>query len=121
MRWLISILLATICGCSLAQSTSTSGTGGSDAGTGAECPQTDSCQDCTSCALAGACLSLANTCNASEDCTTIDQCFEGCSGDTACEQQCYANNPGGEADYMSLLTCVNCQQCPTSCSGLCTN
>jgi hypothetical protein len=122
MRWLITILVTVICcGCS---APATGGTGGSTSssgsGTSSTCPQTDSCDECTSCALAGPCEGLYNTCENDSDCMTIDECFEGCGGDSSCEQTCLANNPDGDTEYTNLLTCVNCDQCPTAC-GLCSN
>jgi hypothetical protein len=99
----------------------TGGTGsGGGGGVGSTCTQmAGNCGACTSCALAGPCASLYSACENDSDCTTIDVCFEGCNGNSACEQTCFANNPSGAHDYQSLLECVDCAECPTACPGLC--
>jgi hypothetical protein len=123
MRWLISILVTTICGCMLGEPTSsTGGAAGSDAGS--QCPQTGAtCASCTQCALSGPCGSLYNACRNNSDCNSIDLCIgSNCGvGDTSCRQTCLAGNPAGDAQYQGVLQCVDCQQCPTACAGLCPN
>jgi hypothetical protein len=49
----------------------------------------------------------------------IDQCFAVCGLDASCKQQCYADSPLGASDYRAVLDCVDCEQCPTACAGLC--
>ena len=125
MRWAISILFAAFSivfvalagGCTIGPgaSTSSGGTGGG----GTQCPQSGGCQACTACALNSPCAMLYSACQQSAECSAIDQCFGQCGADATCKQNCYANDPNGASDYMAVIHCVDCQQCPTACAGLC--
>jgi hypothetical protein len=126
MRWLLLIPLGVLStsllagGCDWPAATTTS-TGTTVTEAGAECPQTTTCEDCASCALNGPCESVWATCHADPDCSSIDGCVGGCGGDATCQQACYANNPNGVSDYQAAWKCTYCTQCPTVCTGMCTN
>jgi hypothetical protein len=122
MRWLVTILVAAaVSGCTLLQPSSSGGstTGDTDGGP-AVCAPTTNCADCTNCALNGPCASQYAACEASADCQAIDQCVGLCAGDPTCKQACSDNNPDGAAAYSAITTCIDCDQCPTQCAGLCT-
>jgi hypothetical protein len=118
MRWLWLLILAVTMTCCVwpTNTDTTSGTGGSST-----CPQTDTtCAECTSCALNGACATLWAACEADSDCEAIDQCWATCAtGDTTCQQNCYADDSDAQSTYEAVLSCVNCTECPTACAGLC--
>ncbi|MCC6521944.1 MAG: hypothetical protein IT373_04725 [Polyangiaceae bacterium] len=105
--------------CNWPAGTSSTGSGGGDAGV--QCPETEGCSACVQCALASPCQALYQICLASLACKAIDECFAGCGVDKACQQACYAAQPSGAQAYDALLTCVECDECPSACPGLCTS
>ena len=119
MPWYVPLIAALIvAGCTVPLTSSTSGAGGGDAGS--TCVQTNGCQNCTACALAGPCAAFQTACDQDSSCQGIDQCYGTCGGVATCQQQCQADNPDGVTDYTNLTNCVDCTECATAC-GLCSS
>jgi hypothetical protein len=71
------------------------------------------CEQC----LYADCSAEMNACLSTPDCLGLLQCLQGCSdGQLTCQQQCYADHPGGA---MPLELVIGCSQseCPVDCPG----
>jgi hypothetical protein len=68
-------------------------------------------------------MSLYDACTANSSCSAIDQCAQqscgGLTNKTCVATNCVAANPAGQSDWTAVTNCLNCQQCPTACAGLC--
>ncbi len=123
MRWIAvlftSVVVVLVVGCNLplTGNSTAGGTGGVEAG--AECPQTDGCESCTTCAAEGPCATANTTCTNDSDCFAIASCWGSCGGDPTCQSSCESMSPNGVADFQALATCLYCTQCSTACAGQC--
>lgn len=95
----------------------TTGAGGSGGAAAHPCDGKKDCEVCKSCAVHVQCSELATACSQASGCVGIDQCFLNCGSDAECKDQCFLQNPDGEAMYRALQACVYCQACPSDCAG----
>jgi hypothetical protein len=123
MRWcLLLFVVAVASNCNWPTGTTGGAAGGTGGSSGGSCSQTAGCPACSTCALGGPCKSLYDACMANSSCSAIDQCAQGCGGLTnkSCvTDNCIPPNPDGVSDWTAVTNCLNCQQCPTACAGLC--
>jgi hypothetical protein len=99
-------------GCSQATTGST-GTTGTTGTTGA-----NACDTCATAAESGQCAGTLQTCGANADCVGLNNCLGACaSGDTACENSCVSQYPGGVADLQAAIDCVYNQACAGPCGA----
>jgi hypothetical protein len=57
-----------------------------------------------------------NACETDQSCSALVQCLSTCQ-DQTCADACAAQNPGGQAAYTAVMTCVLCQACRVSCAA----
>ncbi|HVK69259.1 MAG TPA: hypothetical protein VM694_32600 [Polyangium sp.] len=103
------------------------GTGGEgDAGADASAYPPKNCDDlalcgdysrgCTGCAVKGPCLMAYEGCFGDKSCVEFNMCMAGCEDDVGCQSGCAMGNPLGAERYNTLVTCIICESCATSCS-----
>lgn len=74
---------------------------------------------CQGCALSNACAAAADGCVAEPhgDCVALNDCYLACpSAEDACFEACDAQFPAGVGPLESLLLCIFCGSCQTSCN-----
>jgi hypothetical protein len=73
------------------------------------------CDACLICAEepGGVCADELDACGADPACEALVNCQGGCE-DSTCAQQCYQNNPGGQAEFDAVVDCLT-STCPTTC------
>ena len=119
MRWSFLLLFAFTAGCDWPAATDT-GTGGDTTADAGNCAAGNAeCSACQTCAVNGPCEAAYSACSSDPDCSAIDGCAGGCAGDATCLQNCYAQNPNGQAAYQAAGSCIYCEQC--TCLGLCSS
>jgi hypothetical protein len=104
--------------------TSTATTTSTSTGTGERCDDRGlACGDaddpaCQGCAIEGACKATADACfeEPHDDCVALNDCYADCpDGEQACFEACDLQHPEGSDLLLSLLLCIFCDQCPSSC------
>ncbi|MDI1448189.1 hypothetical protein [Polyangium sp. 6x1] len=84
------------------------------------CDELASCGDysrgCTSCAVKGPCVVAYEGCFGDKSCVEFNMCMAGCEDDVSCQSGCAMGNPLGAERYNTLITCILCESCPTSCA-----
>jgi hypothetical protein len=78
-----------------------------------ECPGLTLLPECNVC-LFESCPERMNACLGSEPCATLVECAEGCNGDGACLEACFAAHPDPDTLGEEVFACV-CSDCQAPC------
>ena len=107
-------------GMGTAASVGSGGEGGSDMNKPPVCDELGSCGDysrgCTGCAVKGTCAGAYEGCFGDKSCVEFNMCMAGCKNDIGCQNECATMNPLGAERYNTLVTCIVCDSCATSCA-----
>lgn len=90
-----------------------------DANVSASACDMGTCQECQQCSMqtaAGTCMDEASACAGNQQCIDLINCLNGCT-DQPCVDNCAATYPNGVDPYITLASCVICDDCYTVCDG----
>ncbi len=80
---------------------------------------TQTCDQCITDAVSGACASEAQTCDNNPDCADLTSCLGGCNGDSTCSQNCANSYANGISDYNARASCFCQVACTSECASTC--
>lgn len=66
----------------------------------------------------GECYPQVEDCIANDECEALITCINGCGSSQSCANECYADNPGGQAGLNAIVDCY-CTACADVCQDEC--